>query len=96
MENLAPTLQAAATALAALGGAQVDIDALDDAGLIEAQRTLSALQRATQPYGVWIAAALARRSERELGYAGLAKRSGFTTPESLLQSVSGMTKAEGR
>jgi hypothetical protein len=43
---------------------------------------------------VWIAAAIARRSHHELGYSGLAKRSGFVSPEALIQSVSGGSKAE--
>jgi hypothetical protein len=94
MENLAPTLLASADALASLGGSLGDIDALDDAALLEAQARYSALQRAVQPYGVWIAAAIARRSHHELGYSGLAKRSGFVSPEALIQSVSGGSRAE--
>jgi hypothetical protein len=94
MENLAPTLLASADALASLGGSLGDIDALDDATLLEAQARYSALQRAVQPYGVWIAAAIARRSHHDLGYSGLAKRSGFVSPEALIQSVSGGSRAE--
>ena len=94
MENLAPTLLASADALASLGGSLGDIDALDDAALLQAQAKYSALQRAVQPYGVWIAAAIARRSHHELGYSGLAKRSGFVSPVALIQSVTGGSKAE--
>jgi hypothetical protein len=94
MENLAPQLVASAGALAALGGSAAEIDLLDDASLLEAQALYVGHQRAMQTYGVWIAAAIARRSHHELGYSGLAKRNGFVSPEALIQSVTGGSKAE--
>jgi hypothetical protein len=94
MHNLAPQLIASADALAALGGSSADIDALDDASLLAGQRLFSDLQRLTQTYAVWIAAAIARRSDHSLGYEGLAKKNGFISPEALIQAVSGGTKAD--
>ena len=37
---------------------------------------------------------IARLSERELGYAGLAQRRGMRTPEALVQSITGSTRGE--
>jgi hypothetical protein len=94
MKNLAAQLRASADALAVLGGSAADIDALDDASLLGAQRLYSDLQRLSQTYAVWIASAIGRRSRHDLGYSGLAKKNGHVSPEALIQSISGGTKAD--
>jgi hypothetical protein len=94
MENLAARLIASADAVAALGGCAADVDALDDASLLEAQRLLSALRRVTEAYGTWVAGAIASRSSPDLGYSGLARKQGFVSPEALIQSVSGGSKSD--
>jgi hypothetical protein len=94
MENLAAQLVASADALAVLGASAADIDALDDTSLIGAQRLFSDLQRLSEMYAVWIAAAIARRSRHELGYSGLAKKNGYVSPEALIQALTGGTKAD--
>ena len=40
------------------------------------------------------AGAVAKRSERELGYTGLASREGFRSPEAMLQSITGSSRGE--
>lgn len=83
------TLAAAAEAVANLGGCQSDIDALDDASLQAGMRMLAELDQQAQPYRLWLAAAIARRSDHTLGYGGLARKSGFPTPATFIQSLTG-------
>jgi Domain of unknown function (DUF222) len=88
------TLIATARAVAALGADASAFGRLDDDGLLEAQRTISSLHQLTETYAAWAAGEIARRSPRELGYAGLAQRKGFASPEALIQSMTHTTRAE--
>ena len=68
--------------------------ALDDAALIGAQRSLSEIGRRVDAAAALIAAEIAHRSRRELGYEGLAQRLGARTPELLVQQVTGSSARE--
>jgi hypothetical protein len=70
--------------------------ALDDAGLIEAQRTLAEIRRRVDAASAVVAAEIKHRSRRELGYDGLAQRLGARTPELLVQRVAGTTSQAAR
>lgn len=94
MSTAAQQLRESADALARLGSCSTDFDALSDDQIFEAERLLSEHRRATDVYSAWLAGQVAHRSRRELGYTGLAARSGFASPEALIQSVSGSTRAE--
>lgn len=94
MSNPTITLPDAAAAVAGLGGCQGDIDALDEAGIEAAMAALRALDDAAQPFRVWLAAAIAKRSDHTLGYEGLARKNGFPTPATYIQSLTGSTKEE--
>lgn len=94
MSNSSATLLVTATAVANVGGSISEISLLDDTALVEAGRAYAALQRAAQPYGAWIAGEIARRSSREHGFDGLAKREGFIDAAALVQSISGSSRTE--
>jgi hypothetical protein len=94
MENLALALRASAGAVAALGASAADIAAIGDTELLRAQAEISTHRRHLDTYAAWVAGEIARRSRYELGYAGLAQRKGFVSPEALIQSVSKTTRAE--
>jgi len=73
-----------------------DLAGLPDAALLALQGEIAASRRQLDAVGARVSAELSRRSAPELGYAGLAQRSGARTPEALLQQISGVTKAEAR
>ncbi len=80
------TPDAAALAPAALG---------DDA-LLDAQKSLASSIRTLESAASRVAAEIARRSSRDLGYEGLAQRLGARTPERLVQLLSGSSLADAR
>ena len=84
-----PALTDAAAAVAALGESQADIDLLDDASLQAGMRLIRDLDQQVQPYRLWMAAAIAKRSDHTLGYDGLARKNGFPTPAVFIQSLTG-------
>lgn len=69
---------------------------LSDAALVEAQRSLARLRRQVDALSAGVAAQIAHRSRRELGYDGLAQRHGTRTPEALVQRVTGASRGEAR
>jgi len=69
---------------------------LTDPALLEAQRVLADLRRHVDAAAARIAAEIAHRSRRELGYDGLAQRLGARTPELLVQQVTGATAREAQ
>ena len=90
-----PVLDAALAALAACAGS-VPTDAavftqLSDDGLLAAQRSLAQVRRAVDAASAVVAGEIGRRSSPELGHAGLAQRSGYRTPEKLVQHETGST-----
>ncbi len=93
--SLAPVaLAESASAISALGDCRDDIERLDDASLTEGMRILSEHERELQKYKLWMAAAIARRSHHELGYDGLARRSGSATPAIFIQKLTGSSLGE--
>ncbi|WP_460794048.1 DUF222 domain-containing protein, partial [Marisediminicola antarctica] len=94
MEHLPNTLRDTADTVAGLGACAGEFTALDDASLFAAQRSVTALRRAVDTYAAWIAAAIAKHSDRALGHAGMAISAGFVSAEALIQSISGSTRAE--
>lgn len=69
---------------------------LDDAALLALQSSLAASRRELDALSARVSAEVGRRSAPELGYAGLAQRTGSRTPEALVQKVSGVTRGEAR
>jgi hypothetical protein len=94
-----PTSPAFAAALADLvdpstGFAVPPSDGLDDAALMEVQRSLAEFRRRVDAWSASVAAEIAHRSRHELGGSGLAQRHGARTPQLLVQRLSGATARE--
>ena len=90
--NHLPDLTAIAAALDAL---TLPADAeLTDAQLIEAQQLFTRVRRAADLGLARCAGIVAHRSRPELGYAGLAQRTGARTPEQFVQQVTGVSRRE--
>ena len=83
---------AAACASAAPAGAS----AATDDSLIAQQRALAASARLIDTAASALAAEIAHRSRRELGYNGLAQKRGMRTPEALVQQVTGTSAPAAR
>jgi hypothetical protein len=96
MSNLARQLLESASAVAALATHPDDIALLDDASLKAGMTLVAAHKRNLQGYEVSIARELTRRSSYELGYDGLARRSGSATPANFIQSLTGGSMDEAR
>jgi hypothetical protein len=64
---------------------------LPDDELLAAQRSLAAVRRAVDTASAVVAGEVGRRSDPSLGHSGLAQRSGFRTPEKLVQHETGST-----
>jgi hypothetical protein len=94
MSNSPTLLVDAASAVAALAACQEDVDLLDEAALLAGMRALSELDRRSQSYKLWFAAAIARQSDHTLGYDGLARRKGSATPAIFIQSMTGSSIEE--
>lgn len=69
---------------------------LTDDELIRTQRRYAEARRALDAAASVIAAEIAYRSRRELGYEGLAQRRGARTPEALVQLVTGLSHTDAR
>lgn len=67
---------------------------LDDEALLAAHATVAAHLRQAETLVALVAGEIARRSRRDDGYAGLAQRRGHGSAESLLQSLSPVTRAD--
>ncbi len=89
MPESTASLTETASAVAALGACQGDIDLLDDLSLQSAMRLVREHEQELQRYKLWLATAIARRSDHTLGYDGLARRNGFPTPATFIQSMTG-------
>ena len=90
----AVSLTAAVQAVEGLGACSTDYDALTDAELLAGQRDLARLRGLVETRSVWMAKALAHRSRPELGQKGLAARQGFTSPDELIQNMTGSTRRD--
>lgn len=83
--------ETAEAVLELLDGAVTDFD---DDTLQSAQRIVAAHRQVLDECAAMLAGEIGRRSRLELGYAGLAQRSGFRTPEAMVQSLTGATRSE--
>lgn len=96
-----PTPDASIVALHAAASACVDAvrdgaSALSDEVLLADQRALAAAARLVEVAAAALAAEVAHRSRRELGYQGLAQRRGARSPEALVQQVTGGSLVSAR
>ena len=90
----AGSLTAAVEAVENLGACSADYDALTDAALLAGQRDLARLRGLVETRSVWMAKTLAHRSRPELGQQGLAAQQGFTSPDELIQTMTGSTRTD--
>ncbi len=72
------------------------VSAMPDDALMGLQRDLADLRRRVDAASATVAGELARRSSRDLGYGGLAQRTGARTVERLVSQLTGMSGAESR
>lgn len=70
--------------------------ALSDSELMDAHRTVAEARRRVDASAAVLAAELAYRSRRDLGYEGLAQRLGARTPEKLVQRLTGSSSREAQ
>lgn len=70
------------------------VEALDDEALTCLLREVSGLRAEADTLVSMIAGVVAKRSQRDLGYAGLAQREGHRTPAAMVQAITGVTRAE--
>lgn len=82
-------LAAALAAAAELVRASSSVGGLTDRDLLADQRGLAELNRSIGAYASAVAGEIGYRSRRELGHSGLAQRTGFNSPEALVQATSG-------
>lgn len=85
------SLDAVASSAAALPHGSEPIRALADDELLAVQQTLAEARRAIDTCASLVAGEVDHRSRRDLGYDGLAQRTGFRTPEALVQHLTGFT-----
>ncbi|MCU1556151.1 MAG: hypothetical protein JWN09_146 [Microbacteriaceae bacterium] len=67
------------------------IGALEHDELLSSLRTIAEVRRVLDARASLVAGEINHRSRRELGYEGLAQRTGFRTPEALIQHETGST-----
>ena len=72
------------------------VSAMSDSALLASMRAWSEGRRTVDAGLAKLAGELAARSTRELGYDGLAQRSGAQTPEAFVARVTGATEADAR
>ncbi|CAN5417889.1 hypothetical protein BH10ACT6_BH10ACT6_03610 [soil metagenome] len=73
-----------------------EVRALSDDALMDAHRGTAETRRRVDAMAALLASEIAHRSRRELGYEGLAQRSGARTPEGLVQQLTGATAREAQ
>ncbi|WP_349899587.1 HNH endonuclease signature motif containing protein [Parafrigoribacterium soli] len=94
MARFTDSLAAMAAAAAALPRDSVTLAALSDEELLGMSEALADIGRRVGPSAAAVAGEIARRSTRQHGFDGLAQRTGFRTPEHLVQSLTGSTSRE--
>ncbi|MFG6476904.1 HNH endonuclease signature motif containing protein [Microbacterium sp. P06] len=77
---------------AAIGGA--DVGAVDEEVLLRAMGDIAEVRNAADLVLATLAAEAARRSQRDRGYDGLAQRKGHRNVGSLVQNITGQSKAD--
>jgi hypothetical protein len=94
MSPFTDSLHAIAAAAAALPRDSATLAELPEDELLALPGLFADISRQLEPSAAAVAGELARRSAREFGFGGLAQRSGFRTPERLLQQLTGSTSRE--
>src|SRR5690606_5535516 len=94
MSELFAILDRVEAAAASLPATVEHVSGLSDDELIGFQRRLAAIGRRVDASAALGAGESARRSRPDLGYAGLAQRTGARTPDSLIQQLPGSTGRE--
>ena len=94
VDAFSESLATARAAAAHLGAAIPTMVSLADDELLDAQRVLAEIRRSVDSCASLVAGEIGERSRRDLGYAGLAQRLGFRTPEALVQHTTGSTARE--
>lgn len=94
MFQFADSLAGAEAAIAVLPSDAGTFAALSDDELTALPASLAALRQRIEAREALAAGEIARRSTRELGYSGLAQKTGFRTPEKLVQHLTGTTQRE--
>jgi Domain of unknown function (DUF222) len=74
----------------------VGLGGLADQDLLEVQRQAGVARRQVDAVNAAIAGEIARRSDRALGHAGLAARTGASTPEKAVQQLTGVSLTDAR
>jgi hypothetical protein len=73
-----------------------DLARLGDDELLAVQADVAGVRRRVDAAGAAVASEIARRSQPDLGYTGLAQRTGARTAERLVASVTGLSIGESR
>src|SRR5690554_259941 len=94
MPSIEDSLRAVIAAIALLPTDAETFSALSDTELTGIPAALAAARHQLEAREARIAGEIARRSSYDLGYTGLAQKSGFRTPEKLVQHLTGSTQKE--
>ena len=92
--NLTRQFAAVVSAASAVSCSVADIQATDDAALVELSRLAAHSKQLVEAHLALVAGEIAARSTREMGHSGLAQRSGFRNAEELLKTTTGATGRE--
>jgi len=92
--NLTRQFAAVVSAASAVSCSVSDIQATDDAALVELSRLAAHSKQLVEAHLALVAGEIAARSTREMGHSGLAQRSGFRNAEELLKGTTGATGRE--
>jgi len=92
--DLTRQFAAVVSAASAVSCSVSDIQATDDAALVELSRLAAHSKQLVEAHLALIAGEIAARSTREMGHAGLAQRAGFRNAEELLKTTTGATGRE--
>jgi len=92
--DLTRQFAAVVSAASAVSCSVADIQATDDAALVELSRLAAHSKQSVEAHLALVAGEIAARSIREMGHSGLAQRSGFRSAEELLKTTTGVTGRE--
>src|SRR5690554_3204862 len=94
MPSIEDSLRAVIAAIALLPTDAETFSALSDTELTGIPAALAAARHQLEAREARVAGEIARRSSYDLGYQGLAQKTGFRTPEKLVQHLTGSTQKE--
>src|SRR5690554_1680114 len=94
MSQFTDSLSEVTAALALLPSDPESFAGLTDQELTALPAELAAARHQLEAREARVAGEIARRSAYELGYAGLAQKTGFRTPDKLIQHLTGSTRRE--